>query len=82
LRSIAGNAEPSAECTNGHRRKWRLSERRPPVNEWRPDVSEADLAAVLREQLEAMIPPHRRALDWVEKWEELEAFAERQDAEG
>ena len=52
------------------------------MNEWRPDVSEADLAAVLREQLEAMIPPHRRALDWVEKWEELEAFAERQDAEG
>jgi hypothetical protein len=30
----------------------------------RDDVCAADLAAVLREQLEEMIPPHRRAPDW------------------
>jgi hypothetical protein len=49
------------------------------VGEWRSDVSAADLAAALREQLEAIIPPDRRALDWAEKWDELEDFANATD---
>lgn len=38
-----------------------------------------DVVAVLRERLEDMIPPHRRAPDWDHKWQELEDYAHDAD---
>jgi len=45
----------------------------------RDEVCAADLAAVIREQLEEMIPPHRRAPDWDAKWQEIEEWADDAD---
>lgn len=45
------------------------------MGKWRPYVSATDLAAVLREQLEEIIPPDRREPEWAAKWEEVEQFA-------
>ena len=44
-----------------------------------PNVCAADLAAVIREQFEAIIPPHRRAPDWDAKWQEIEEWADDVD---
>mgnify|MGYP000290551541 CR=1 FL=1 len=43
------------------------------------DVRAADLAALLREVFEEMIPPHRRASDWDAKWQEIEEWADDAD---
>lgn len=42
-------------------------------------VEAEDVVAVLRERMEEMIPPHRRAPDWDRKWQELEEFAHATD---
>jgi hypothetical protein len=44
-----------------------------------PDVCAADLAAVIREAFEEMIPPHRRAPEWDRKWQEIEGWADDAD---
>lgn len=43
------------------------------------EVCAADIVTVLRELLEAIIPPHRRARGWDRKWTELEVFAHDAD---
>ena len=43
------------------------------------EVCAADLCAVLREQLEAIVPPHRRARSWEKRWSAVEEFANDAD---
>lgn len=44
-----------------------------------PDVFAADVCAVLREHLEAIIPPARRVPGWDAKWQEIEEWADDGD---